>query len=380
MSSNRPPMNAAGRLLPVGSFRGVPLYFAPSWVLIATLITITYNSIIYDLVDGISRPVSYLFAFVFALLLAVCVLAHELGHTAVSLVLGQPVNRVVIFLLGGVSEIEGEIRRPRDEVLIALAGPLVSLALAGAAWAGFAAAPDATVLSVLLALLMWSNLVVAVFNLLPGLPLDGGRALRAGVWGATHSRLTGTRVAAWSGRVLAVVVAAGSVLINVDGVNWGLGTAVFGLALGAFIWIAATQALRVAEMQQRLPRLSMQRLLRPGLFVHADTPVSEAIRRASEARAGGLVVIDSANQPQAIVDETRIGAVPFDRRPWVPVSDVARPLEPGMVLGVDLTGDALLAALRHTPAHEYLVVHPDGSAAGILSARDLLAELSRPAA
>ena len=156
--------------------------------------------------------------------------------------------------------------------------------------------------------------------------------------------------------------------------------AVFGLALGGFMWIAATQSLRVAEMQQRLPRLSMERLLRPGLFVHADMPVSEAIRRAGEARAGGLVVIDSGNQPQAIVDESRIGAVPVDRRPWVPVSEVARPLEPGLVLGVDLTGDALLAALRNTPAHEYLVVHPDGSAAGILSARDLLAELSRSAA
>ena len=380
MSSNRPPVRVGPRLLPVGRFRGVPLYFAPSWVLIATLITITYNGIVYDLVDGIGRGMSVLVAFVFALLLAGCVLAHELGHTAVSLALGQPVNRVVIFLLGGVSEIEGEIRRPRDELLIALAGPLVSLALAGAAWAGYAAAADATILSVLLALLMWSNFVVAVFNLLPGLPLDGGRALRASVWGITHSRYTGTKIAAWSGRVLAVLVALGSVLINVDGVNWGLGTAVFGLALGAFIWVAATQSLRVAEMQERLPSLSMQRLLRRGLLVHADLPVSEAIRRAGEAHAGGLVVVDSANEPQAIVDELRIGAVPIDRRPWIPVAYVARPIEPGLVLGVDLTGDALLAALRSTPAHEYLVVNRDGSPAGILASKDLLAELTRPAA
>jgi Zn-dependent protease/CBS domain-containing protein len=380
MSANRPPVRVGPRLLPVGRFLGVPLYFAPSWVLIATLITVTYNGIVYDVVGGISRGMSVLVAFVFSVLLAGCVLAHELGHTAVSIALGQPVNRVVIFLLGGVSEIEGEIRRPRDELFIALAGPLVSLLLAGGAWAGFAAVDDATIPSVLLALLMWSNLVVAVFNLLPGLPLDGGRALRAGVWGITRSRYTGTKIAANAGRVLAVLVAVGSVLINVDGVNWGLGTAIFGLALGAFIWIAATQSLRVAEMQERLPSLSMQRLLRRGLLVHADLPVSEAIRRAGEAHAGGLVVVDSANHPQAIVDEVRIGAVPVDRRPWVPVSEVARPIEPGLVLGVDLNGDALLTALRSTPAHEYLVVHQDGSPAGILSAKDLLAELARPAA
>lgn len=380
MSSNRPPVRVGPRLLPVGRFRGVPLYFAPSWVLIATLITVTYNGIVYDVVDGIGRPTSVLVAFAFSLLLAFCVLAHELGHTAVSLVLGQPVTRVVIFLLGGVSEIEGEIRRPRDEVLIALAGPFVSLALAGAAWGGYAAVEDATIPSVLFALLMWSNLVVAVFNLLPGLPLDGGRALRATVWGVTRSRFTGTKIAANTGRVLAVLVAIGSILLNVDGVNWGLGTAIFGLALGAFIWVAATQSLRVAEMQERLPLLSMPRLLRRGLLVHADLPVSEAIRQAGEAHAGGLVVVDSANKPQAIVDERRIGAVPMERRPWVPVSEVARPIEPGLVLGVGLSGDALLAALRSTPAHEYLVVNQDGSPAGILSSKDLLAELTRPAA
>jgi Zn-dependent protease/CBS domain-containing protein len=380
MSMNRSPGPSGARLLPVGSFRGVPLYFAPSWVLIATLVTITYNGIIYELVDGLSRPMSYLYAFLFAVLLALCVLAHELGHTAISLALGQPVNRVVIFLLGGVSEIEGEIRRPRDEVLISLAGPFVSLALAGVAWFGRSFVPDATVLSVLLALLVWSNLVVALFNLLPGLPLDGGRALRASVWGATRSRLTGTRVAAWSGRLVAVLVAGSAVLLDVGGFNWSIGTGLFGLLLGAFIWIGATQSLRAAELEQRLPQLSLRRLLRPGLLVHPDLPVSEAIRRAAEARAGGLVVVDAADHPQAIVDEVRIGAVSLEQRPWVRVADVARPLEQGMVLGVDLAGDALLTALRTTPASEYLVVNPDGSFAGILSSKDLVAQLTRPAA
>lgn len=380
MSMNRASGPPGGRLLPVGRFRGVPLYFAPSWVLIATLITITYNQIIYDLVDGLSHPMAYLYAFVFAVLLALCVLAHELGHTALSLALGQPVHRVVIFLLGGVSEIEGEIRRPRDEVLIALAGPFVSLVLAGLAWLGHSFVPDATVLSVLLALLVWSNLVVAVFNMLPGLPLDGGRALRAGVWGATRSRMTGTRVAAWAGRVVAVLVAGSAVLLNVGGFNWSLGTGLFGILLGAFIWFGATQSLRVAELEQRLPQLSLRRLLRPGLLVHPDLPVSEAIRRAGEARVGGLVVVDGLDHPQAIVDEVRLGAVPPQQQPWVRIADVARPLEPGMVLGVDLAGENLLTALRGTPANEYLVVNRDGSFAGVLSSKDLVAQLTRPAA
>ena len=376
---NDPAGPVTRRLLHVGGFRGVPLYFAPSWVLIATLITITYNGIIYDLVDGISHSMAYVVAFGFAVLLALSVLAHELGHTAVSLALGQPVRRVVIFLLGGVSEIEGEIERARDELLIAVAGPFVSLAIAGASGLGHTFVPNDSVVAVLLALMTWSNLVVAVFNILPGLPLDGGRAVRAAVWRLTNSRMTGTRVAAWGGRIIAVAVAASAVLIDVDGLNWSVGTGVFGLALGAFIWIGATQALRMAELQNRLPLLSARALLRPGLLVRADLPLAEALRRAGESQALGLVVVDSSDQPRAIVDEARMSAVPPDQRPWVSVSDVARPLEPGMVLGIGLSGDRLLGALRETPASEYLVVHNDGSPAGILSAGDLVAELSRPA-
>jgi Zn-dependent protease/CBS domain-containing protein len=379
MSANDPPGPVPRRLLHVGSFRRVPLYFAPSWVLIAALITVTYNGIIYAWVDRISRPMSYVVAFGFAVLLALCVLAHELGHTAVSLALGQPVRRVVIFLLGGVSEIEGEIRRARDELLIAIAGPLVSLAIGGGCWLAQGFAPTDSVLSALLVLLALSNGVVAGFNLLPGLPLDGGRALRAGVWRLTRSRLTGTRVAAWGGRVVAILVAGSAVLLDAGG-GWSVGTGVFWLALAAFIWIGATQSLRYAELQDRLPRVSMRRLVRPGVLVHADVPVAEALRRVWQAQARGLVVVDSADEPRAIVDEARIGAVPPERRPWVAVSEVARAIEPGMVLGVDLSGDGLLDALRDTPAHEYLVVHRDGSLAGILAAADLVAALTRPAA
>jgi Zn-dependent protease/CBS domain-containing protein len=379
MSVNDPPGPVPRRLLHVGSFRRVPLYFAPSWVLIAALITVTYNGIIYAWVDRISRPMSYVVAFGFAVLLALCVLAHELGHTAVSLALGQPVRRVVIFLLGGVSEIEGEIRRARDELLIAIAGPLVSLAIGGGCWLAQGFAPTDSVLSALLVLLALSNGVVAGFNLLPGLPLDGGRALRAGVWRLTRSRLTGTRVAAWGGRVVAILVAGSAVLLDAGG-GWSVGTGVFWLALAAFIWIGATQSLRYAELQDRLPRVSMRRLVRPGVLVHADVPVAEALRRVWQAQARGLVVVDSADEPRAIVDEARIGAVPPERRPWVAVSEVARAIEPGMVLGVDLSGDGLLDALRDTPAHEYLVVHRDGSLAGILAAADLVAALTRPAA
>jgi CBS domain-containing protein len=225
-------------------------------------------------------------------------------------------------------------------------------------------------------LLMWSNVVVAAFNLLPGLPLDGGRLLRAAVWKLARSKLTGTRVAAWAGRVIAVLVAAAAVLLN--GENRQVGTGLLGIALAAFIWIGATQSLRLGELAERVPSLSARQLLRPGLFVPADMSVAEALRRTWESNARGLLIVDSADRPRAIVDELRIRAVPFERRAWVSVSEVARPLEPGLILPAELTGEQLMSAIRATPSREYLVVEPDGTPAGILSATDLAARLSGP--
>jgi len=82
----------------VGRFFGVPLYFAPSWILIAALITVTYGGVVYEAVDGLSRSVSYLVALAFAVALALCVMLHELGHVGVSLALGRPVRRATAII------------------------------------------------------------------------------------------------------------------------------------------------------------------------------------------------------------------------------------------------------------------------------------------
>src|ERR1700722_874130 len=144
-------------LLRVGRFFGVPVYFAPSWVLIAGLFTLLYGSVVRDLVTGLSTTGAYLAAFAFAVLLAGCVLLHELGHTAVSLALGKPVRRVVIFVLGGVSELVDQIERARDEFLISIAGPLVSALIAALAAGGASFASTHSLAWALLVLLAWSN-------------------------------------------------------------------------------------------------------------------------------------------------------------------------------------------------------------------------------
>jgi Zn-dependent protease/CBS domain-containing protein len=366
------PRGGPGLLL-VGRFFGVPLYFSASWVLIAALTTAVYSSIIGDRYRELSTAATYGAAFGFALALALCVLAHELGHTAVSLALGKPVRRVVIFFLGGVSEITGEVERARDELLIALAGPAVSGLVAGLVYAGWTFTDAGTLEYTLLGLLMWSNVVVAVFNLLPGLPLDGGRVVRALTWGASNSRGTGTRAAAWAGRAIAVLLVALVPWLVIAG--WGALTYLPLVVTAGFIWFGATQSLRAAAMVDRLDVLRLGDLLRPGVLVHADVSIAEAVRRARECAAGAIVVIDRNDQPRALVAEARVREVPLERQPWTAVSEVARPLEAGLVLAEAMPPGSLLAAVRATPASEYLVMRTDGTLAGILATSDLAAAL-----
>lgn len=355
-------------MLRLGSVRGVPILVAPSWLLVAVLVAIIYGPLVQDSVAGISRTVAYLASLGFAALFALCILAHELGHTLVSLALGHPVRRVILFMLGGVSEIESEPDRAWREFLIAAAGPLISLGLAAATWGLSLTFAAHTVFGVLCALLAWSNLVLAAFNLLPGLPLDGGRLLRAAVWACGASPYTGTKVAAWAGRLIAVAVAVSGLLI--DRTQAGIGAGIMSIALAAYLWVGATQSLRTAGVLARLPSVRVPELLRPGVLVSDTVSVAEALRQVWENNARGLVLVDSAQRPRAIVDEAMIGSVPPDQRPWTSVTSVARPLEPGLMVPVDIDAKGLLDRMQATPAREYLAVDAAGRPAGIITAAD----------
>ena len=124
-----------------------------------------------------------------------------------------------------------------------------------------------------------------------------------------------------------------------------------------------------------MPSVQLASLLRPGLWCPADLSVAEGLSRVWDGSARGLVLVDAADHPTAIVAEARIGEVPPEQRPWTPLTTVARALEPGLVLPIELDGEALLDAIKATPASEYLVVHADGSPAGILAVTDLATEL-----
>ncbi|WP_033212811.1 site-2 protease family protein [Kitasatospora phosalacinea] len=359
---------------------GVPVYVTPSWFLVAALITWIFGSRLAEVLPDLGAA-RYLLAFSFAVAFYGSVLVHELAHTVVGLHYELGVRRIQLQFLGGVSEIEKEADRPWREFWLAFVGPLLSLALGGAFWLGLRAVEPATVPGVLLAGLMVSNLVVAAFNLLPGLPLDGGRMLRAVVWAVTGNPMKGTRAAVWVGRALAIAVVLGLPVLSssqdverttteamVDGVLAAI--------LGFIIWQGAGNSLRNARLKEVLPRLKVREMARRSIDVPADTPLGEAMRRAREVHAGAIVVVDGRGEPTAVVKESAVSDVPEHRRPWIAVSAVSRDLEPGLTVPVDLAGEQILDTLRRAPATEYLVVRPDGSVYGVLSLTDLERKLT----
>ncbi|WP_406289641.1 site-2 protease family protein [Embleya sp. NBC_00896] len=349
---------------------GVPVYVAPTWFVIAAVITVlfapTFESLFPDL-----GPWRFALSFGFAVLLYVSVLVHELAHAVTALRLGLPVRRITIQFLGGVSEIE-KPETARHEFLVSAAGPVLSLVLGGLFWVIGLALDVDTLAGRMIALLAVSNLLVAAFNLLPGLPLDGGRMLRAVVWRISGRPLTGTIAASWTGRALAVVVVIAAAV-------WSLGadagtrtyTLIFGALVAGFMWAGAVQSLRAERLRERLPELRVRLLTRRAIPVAADVPLSEALRRAQEEGARGLVVVDGGGDPVGLVREAAVLATPEHRRPWVAVGPLSRDLGPGMRVGADLAGEDLLVAMRAAPASEYLVVERDGGVYGVLSRTDV---------
>ncbi|MGN6687521.1 MAG: M50 family metallopeptidase [Actinomycetales bacterium] len=347
---------------------GIPVEVTPAWFVAAAVLTFAYGPSVERQLPAIGA-FAYVVALAIAVLLYVSVLLHELSHSIVAVRFGLRVRRISLHLLGGVSEIEGDTPTPGRDALISFAGPAVSLALGVLGWVALRATPDGTVLHVLCGAMAVSNIVVGVFNLLPGLPLDGGRMLQAGLWRLTGSRVTAARAAAWIGRAVAVA-AVGLPLLLSYLAGWQLDafTIVWGLLLGAYIWSGATEALAGAAVRERLPGLSARALAAPFVAVAAGTPLAEAVRQARESGLprAALVLTDSAGRTTAIVDGAAVRATPEERRPWLDVANVARRVTPEVVIPADAAGADLLGHLARHPAGEYLVVDEDGAVVGVL--------------
>jgi Zn-dependent protease/CBS domain-containing protein len=346
---------------------GIPVHVSPYWFIVAGVFIIIYANELSGRLQGTTTR--YLVAAAFVILLYLSVLVHELSHSVVARGYGLPVRRIVLWPLGGVSEIDREAPTPGREFAIAAAGPALSLVLGGIGW-GLYQVVNTGIAGALIWQLVFANIIVGLFNLLPGLPLDGGRMLRAVIWLVTKKPTTATLAAAWTGRVLAIGLLA--IPFFAGGLTGGdMVSTIWVIVIAGFMWTGATQSIKATRFRERLPALQARRLARKAISVPASTPLAEAVRRADEAGARAIVVVDHENTPIAIVNEAAVTATPPERRPWIDVGALARTIDPSLVLNADIGGMALLDALRRAPATEYLLTEESGEVYGVLAARDL---------
>ena len=226
----------------IGRVFGIPIEINASWGIVFLLLTFLLAQEFGD--SRLRWPVAqrWTVAMAMTIFFFMSVLTHELSHSVLAKRQGIPVHGITLFIFGGVSRLSREPDGPWKEFVIAVIGPLSSLLLAGifgGAW--YALGSGDSILEVMLFLLAWSNLSLGLFNILPGYPLDGGRVLRAAIWGLTGSYQKATRVAARAGQTIgAIAVLLGiGITVMIEPIN-GIWIAI----VGSFLFSVATASLR----------------------------------------------------------------------------------------------------------------------------------------
>jgi len=328
--------------IPLGSFRGISIGLHYSWFIVFALVTwvlaaryfptgYPHWSVTAYVAVGLATSVLFFFS----------VLVHELAHSLVAQAAGIPVRSITLFILGGIAQIDQEPGRPSVEFRVALAGPATSLALGVVFGAiGIAATGVSEPLVALSAWLSWINIVLAVFNLIPGFPLDGGRVLRSIIWWRTGNLRSATRTASAIGRGVGYLFIFGGIWLIFGGNWWGLQFVVIGwfiqhLAAGSYRQVVLEDMLRghrVSEVMMRdcpavPPLLTLEELV--------DNYILSSGRRCFPVvegkRALGLITLHNIKQvPRELRSRTTLREVmtPLDKLKWVgPGEDLSTALQ-----------------------------------------------------
>ncbi|NET02029.1 MAG: site-2 protease family protein [Sphaerospermopsis sp. SIO1G2] len=251
----------------VGNLFGIPFYINPSWFLVLGLVTWSYSSSLATQFPQLGGGLPLLLGLITALLLFGSVVAHELGHSFVAIRQNINVKSITLFIFGGLANLERESETPAEAFWVAIAGPIVSFVLfVIAATIGYATAASGP-LGAILALLAYVNLSLALFNLIPGLPLDGGNILKAIVWKITGKSYRGVVVASRVGQIFGwIAIASGLIPLLLLGsfVNF------WNLLIGFFLLQNAGSAVQFARVQERLTGLTAADV------VNNDSPIVTA--------------------------------------------------------------------------------------------------------
>jgi Zn-dependent protease/predicted transcriptional regulator len=360
----------------VGRIGGVEIRIDSSWVIIALLIT--YSLFIqFSVRFSELRTVPALaLAVASALLFFGSVLAHEMAHAVVAKSRGIPVRGITLFLFGGATHAKVESRGPKDEFLISVVGPITSLVLGGvliglaAALAGPAPMPVAGAIAYLGVV----NVILAVFNLLPGFPLDGGRVLRSAVWRATGSLPRATRIASIAGQAVGYLMIAGGAFFVFAGV---LVSGLWLALIGWFLVQAARASYRELQVRMLLESVDAEDLMQGQLVaVPADITVRQAVDGYFMRHDHSAFPVEEDGRTVGLVTLRGVKRVPQPDWDTALVRQVMGEVGDQLTVPPDAPMDRVLAKLQDGDANRVLVVR-DGEVLGIITPSDVARWLQR---
>lgn len=367
----------------LGRIFGIEIGLHYSWFLIAALIVFSLGGYFRTMNPGWSSAVVWSLAALTGLLFFVSLVLHELAHSLVARARRLPVRSITLFALGGVSQIEKGANNARTEFLVAVVGPLTSLAagavsllLAGAAgWRPGAFEP--TPLVTMLVWLGYINIALAAFNLIPGYPLDGGRILRALLWWKTGDGDRSTRWAARTGQVVGLLFMA-----------WGFGRFLFGANFGG-LWIALIGWFLVQAAGQSYAEVDLRSLLR-GVrvadvmardcpLVNAYESLENFVEQTVLHTERRCFVVELNGRPVGLIAPADVRGVERSKWPFTTVNQTMRPLEQMSAVDPETPLTEALELMARTEAPQLPVVS-GGRLDGVVSRRQVAQFISTRAA
>ncbi len=362
----------------IGNLFGIPFFINPSWFFILGLVTLTYGAELAEF-PQLGGIVPWILGFVAAILLFTSVLAHELGHSFVALAQGIKVRSITLFLFGGLATLEKESNTPLQSFLIAIAGPAVSVLLFGLFILIRASLPLSAPLEAVVSLLAYINLVLALFNLIPGLPLDGGNVLKSIVWQITGNPNKGVIFAGRVGQIfgwLAVIVGGLAILgISPVGSFWTL-------LIGWFLLQNAGFAAQSATIQEKLSNYIAEDAVIPNSpVVSADLTLREFVNDyvIGKNQWRKYLVTNEEGQLLGIITTEDLKQIPTSHWTETAVRELVQPADKIPTVRSNLSLLEVVQLIEKDNLSELAVVKENGVVVGLLEKNSILDLLQKEA-
>lgn len=357
-----------GRGVRLGRIAGVDVSIHWTWGIAASLIALLLaRSVFPDEVAGLSRSTYWTMGVATALLFFVTLLLHELGHALQARREGIPTRGITLWMLGGVAQSGAPFETPGTEARVALAGPAVSLVLGGGlvVVGRLAGIPDA--IAAVLEWLGWTNLLILAFNMLPALPLDGGRVLRAALWRFRRDQLRATRDAARVSQVLSGIMIALGVVAWFSGGLGGLWLAFVGL----FVWSSGAAERAAAEARAALAGLHVADVMTPDpITIAAGASAEDLLALARRTGHSVYPVVGDRGETIGLVSALSVERLPERRRAWVTVAELLADSPGPLVVDAETEVISTVPALASYPLHRAAVSRA-GRLVGLISLSDI---------